>query len=662
MRRSIIPIVFAFLTLFPILLTSQSSLTCGQNVPIGGIEKCGPLSTNAVLNIPLGSAYVFDKAQPDLFVRTGRFGHETGLFLFPWLDTDASGAPVFGEAIAIKYPFEGKHPPAGTVVQINDKIYAFWLKDGQIIHTEFNKAEYEFTQISSLKLPPLPYAARNLAILPNPDGAIQIILEIPDGAKGRSDEFSSRDPRYRPYDGAGIWLGGLPYVSLYAVTLPDLFSGPTSTPRFVSATQREVLNSFHQLSIVNLGPERNRDLITGSRFGGLHYYHNSSQSAVLLKPKMHVVDSNENAHRHPTIEPSPIAYPDPGTGLSNLIVGGEGALYFYEFSGRFTKAGKPIYENPCFVQQRNADIYAGTLPVPNVVDWDQDGDEDIICGNSEGRILYFENAGTNGSPDYLPAIPLKANGQEIHIQPGYRGDIQGPFEARWGYVCPTVADWNGDGLPDILMSDATARHTVYLNIGIKNNPVLAAGRPLYMDGLDLHGTWRVKPAVARLGEKMAYVALDDDDQFHLYWQIDDYNMADGGKLTLQDGTSIGANFLHSGGTGRLKLNLTDWDLDGLPDLLVGTPRHGSVPNPETGLPQSLGLPGSAILFLRNAGSLEKPIFAFPEILKFKGEPIFLGQHACAPTLAYFSEAGPDLIVGEEGGRLLYFKREDLSPK
>lgn len=96
---------------------------------------------------------------------------------------------------------------------------------------------------------------------------------------------------------------------------------------------------------------------------------------------------------------------------------------------------------------------------------------------------------------------------------------------------------------------------------------------------------------------------------------------------------------------------------------MGTPRHGSVPNPETGLPQSLGLPGSTVLFLRNTGSDAAPKFAFPKLLTHNGEPVFFGQHACGPAIAAFRSENPgDLIVGVEEGRFRYFKREDLSFK
>ncbi|MGC3970509.1 MAG: VCBS repeat-containing protein [Pirellulales bacterium] len=160
---------------------------------------------------------------------------------------------------------------------------------------------------------------------------------------------------------------------------------------------------------------------------------------------------------------------------------------------------------------------------------------------------------------------------------------------------------------------------------------------------------------------MAYVALDDDDQFHLYWRIDDANLRDGGKLLLEDGSPIGANFLPAGGTGRTKFTLADWDGDGVMDILVGTPRHGSVPNPKAGLPQSRGLPGATVLWLRNTGTNAAPKFAFPRSLQFKGAPVYFGQHECSLALTDLGgPGGPHLLVGDEEGRVYFFHRGDIS--
>lgn len=156
------------------------------------------------------------------------------------------------------------------------------------------------------------------------------------------------------------------------------------------------------------------------------------------------------------------------------------------------------------------------------------------------------------------------------------------------------------------------------------------------------------------------ITLDDDDQFHLYRQVDAFNSEDAGKIRLEDGPSISANFLEAGGRGRVKFEIVDWDGDGAMDLIVGTPRHSTVPVAnESGLPWSCDHAGAAVLLLVNTGTNEEPVFAYPKLMHHQGKPVQLGQHSCSPAAAFFSDE-PDLVVGTETGRIIYYDRDQIT--
>lgn len=653
-------LLFLFVTFSSV--SAFAALESNAAIPSGTADGRGPLAADAVSEEPVGVACVFGAAEPDLFLATGQHGRHRGLFLYAWSGRGPHGEPVFSSPQPVAFPFKDTCPPCGHILQTDDGVvHGLWLQDKEIVHTVFDRANMRFDERNRIRLEGLPRDTRQLVPLINPDGTAEMLLEVGDGVRYRPAGVNWRDPAFVPYDGRGMWRGGLPYVGIYAVTLPAQFEGPAGQARLVSATEREVRMQLGRMAVVDLGDDRTRDIITGSLFGPFYYYHNSAKTGVALDPKAFVVDEHGIARRHPQIHGTPVAYRNPVSGRSDLLVGGEGGLYWYRFSGTITEAGCPLYDTPRPVLEEKASLYAGSLPVTNCVDWDGDGDKDIIAGNSDGLLNFFENAGNNTEPRFLPGQPLEADGHIIHIQPGYRLDIQGPSEARWGYTCPTVVDWNQDGVLDVLLGDSTARHTVFLNEGTPTSPRLARGEPLYFDGLDMFGMWRVQPAVGLMGGRMAYITLDQDDELHLYWQVDPRNITEGFKLRTESGAAMRGNYLDGGGTGRLKLVLYDWDRDGIKDLIVGTPRHASVPDPQHGLPKSLGRPGSAVLFVKNVGSETTPAFAFPQLFGYRGKPLYFGQHACGPAVADFGQAnGPGLIVGEEGGRIFYYDHEDLS--
>jgi len=624
---------------------------------------------------------VFFSEMPDLFVVNNKLSTEPGLYLYEWLYQGSNGAPVFRRRVQVTHPFKGLLPPTGTIVQVGSAIHGFWHVENNIVaHTNYDRANHGFTERRELHVQGLPRIPMGLAYLPRASSGGELLLEVYDkkpiqpsremelkSIGYRNPEYNpfDSDPDFNPWDSAGIWRGGWPHSALYSVRLTNLVESPSGAAKRITASEHDIQFGYCGLStlLTNMTGVKERSLVTGSYYGVLYYFRNMADTGIAFRQRQPILDNFGHVLRHPSPKASPVVYPAKDGNGHHLLVGGEGALQFYAFSSHSMETGGvPVYEQPVPVGEEGANVYGGSHPSPEAVDWDGDSRIDLIVGNAEGRILFMRNVGTNVEPRFMPGVPLKANGVEIHVQPGYHS-LEGPAESRYGYACPTVVDWDGDNRLDVVMSDASARHTVFMNIGTRKNPKLAAGQSIYNDGLELHGPWRVKPAVARVNGRMAYVMLDDLNELHAYYRIDDYNVKDAGKVKLRTNKPIGAHYLSGGATGRIQIHLVDFDLDGTVDLLLAAPRHASVPEPEMGLPRSLGLPGGAILFLKGkreaAGEL--PRFKYPEVLHYEGAPIFIGREDGAFTVVSFGKTqGPHIMVAEEGGHIVYYERSHMS--
>lgn len=621
-------------------------------------DGTGPLALNNLNHHLLGMAKVFGGEHPDLFV-SGHAGIQE-VHLFRRAGTAENGAPVFAPPVIVQCEFKER----GTVFQTADGIiHALWIVKDELVHTVFDKEGLAFREKGRLPLDPVLKSPPALAALANPDGSFDLAFEMAAPAKPLLGKNSTEE--WRPFNSSGIARGDLRYKYLAGARLPALLKSPLEKAGQISRSQREVYFSMHQITAVNLGRGHERDLITGSRQGNLIHYPNSAATGFALSGRQLCAGEDGNALRHPSINPSVCASPN-AEGLSDIIAAGEGALYFYRFTGRFTQAGAPVYQDPVPVLQQQADLYAGTLPSPSSADWNGDGMLDILVGNSEGFVLFFENTGSNEAPRFLPGVRVQAGGREIHVQAGYSGSLQGLQEARWGYLSPTVADWNEDGLPDLLTGDITGNCLIYLNRGSKERPELEAARPLYCDGIDLRGMWRCRPAVGKINGRTALALVDGEDHFHLYWRLDDFNVEDGGKLLLEDGKPIGTSGGVGGMSGRCKLDFFDWNQDGKPDLVIGTARVNSIPDGETGLPmpaigkKTLGTP----LLMLNTGTAEKPRFARP--VPFRDETGHIvqpgGAHETGAVGTWLGKEGPNLLICNEAGKMYLLPGRKLQPR
>lgn len=95
------------------------------------------------------------------------------------------------------------------------------------------------------------------------------------------------------------------------------------------------------------------------------------------------------------------------------------------------------------------------------MDWDGDGDLDVLLGAKEGRLYLRENIGEDGANVFADTnLKLEAGGEELMVPGGLTG-------AR-------PVDWNGDGLTDLVCGSFTGGAYVFRNTGTRTAPTFAA--------------------------------------------------------------------------------------------------------------------------------------------------------------------------------------------
>jgi dienelactone hydrolase len=342
-----------------------------------------------------------------------------------------------------------------------------------------------------------------------------------------------------------------------------------------------------------------------------------------------------------------------GNGRVDLVVGEEdGRVAYLEHTGRFAD-GVPEFTRPRFFQQQADRLKVGALATPSSVDWDGDGDEDLIVGDTAGYLSLVENLDGDDPPRWAEPLRLKAAGETIRIQAGPNGSIQGPAEAKWGYTVPCAADWDHDGLPDIVINSIWGAVLWYRNSGTPEAPALDAARPIEVawpgeapkpswvwwtpEGQQLVTQWRTTPFVTDLnGDGLNDLVMLDHEGYLAFFE----RRRDGDRLVLQPGARIfrdeaGAplrlNDGHAGKSGRKKFVLVDWDGDGRVDLLLNSVN--------TSLWRNVGEGGE--YRFRDEGPLDARLLA--------------GHTTCPTTVDWNRDGVPDLLIGAEDGHFYHLE-------
>ncbi len=113
------------------------------------------------------------------------------------------------------------------------------------------------------------------------------------------------------------------------------------------------------------------------------------------------------------------------------------------------------------------------------MDFNDDGKKDLLAGDTKGQVWVFLNTGTDAAPVLAEGVRLKSAGNTIVGSSSNKASVMGIY-SKLHY-----ADWNGDGLDDLLIGHtAGSGHDIvmYKNVGTKSDPNFAKPVPVELPG------------------------------------------------------------------------------------------------------------------------------------------------------------------------------------
>jgi hypothetical protein len=120
-------------------------------------------------------------------------------------------------------------------------------------------------------------------------------------------------------------------------------------------------------------------------------------------------------------------------------------------------------------------INVGARATVSITDWNDDGRPDMLVGGLDGRVRLYLNEAASGAPDFAAETILQDGGQ--------------PLTVASGRASVAVADLDGDGRKDLVLGDTDGELLFYRNIGTDAAPtfngsasILAGGQPVHIAG------------------------------------------------------------------------------------------------------------------------------------------------------------------------------------
>lgn len=412
------------------------------------------------------------------------------------------------------------------------------------------------------------------------------------------------------------------------------------------------------------------DIICGEFVDKLSWFKNiGTRSNPKFDEGRFLIDENGDTIRLHVEMITPVAVDFDKDGKIDLLVGDEDGSVAYIKNTGHSKNNMPVFKSPVYLKQKADYLKFGALSTPCSVDWDGDGIEDIISGNSAGNICFIKNMDGGKLPKWDIPVLFTAYGKAIRIMAGKNGSIQGPAEEKWGYTTLSVADWDNDGRKDIIVNSIFGKVIWYRNTGDllnlegpfnvkvdwgKNQTPKPVWNWWDPGKTDLVTQWRTTPyAIDWNKDGLTDLVMLDHEGYLSFFERVKKNrelwLKPGKRIfylnnaivdtankpePLQLSTGIG------GGSGRRKLCLVDWNSDGRLDLIVNTNKGNA------GYFENVSQNGDTTYF-ENKGNISD---------------IVLAGHTTSPTPIDWDKDGRyDILLGAEDGHF-YFLKNNTQPK
>jgi hypothetical protein len=209
------------------------------------------------------------------------------------------------------------------------------------------------------------------------------------------------------------------------------------------------------------------------------------------------------------------------------------------------------------------------------VDWNQDGKQDLLAGDSKGNVTLFINEGTAQSPQLAAGILVRVDGMPIKgTPPKYEKGVNDLYHRLVPH--PTLligiyskihfGDWNGDGLADLLVGQSgPGGHDLlfYKNTGKAQSPNLARPEPIELPAPPMS---RPSPFIVDWDGDGTMDLLFGTERPKIYFFR---NEGSNQSPKLVKGKEVPLTGVGFDKGYRCRIDLVDWNEDGRLDILVG---------------------------------------------------------------------------------------------